>query len=75
MNLGIWLGKDTEADESIVHCEGSVYKVRTVKRVIPSKQWNTELHKSLNSTPWDPKGKDTTDTGFVLPPSMALWSY
>ena len=28
---GIWLGKDTEADESIVHCEGSVYKVRTVK--------------------------------------------
>ena len=68
---GIWLGKDTEADESIVHCEGSVYKVRTVKRVIPSKQWNTELHKSLNSTPWDPKGKDTTDTGFVLPPSMA----
>ena len=68
---GIWLGKDTEADESIVHCEGSVYKIRTVKRVIPSKQWNTELHKSLNSTPWDPKGKDTTDTGFVLPPSMA----
>ena len=29
------------------------------------------MHKSLNSTPWDPKGKDTTDTGFVLPPSMA----
>eukprot|EP00434_Breviolum_minutum_P039748 symbB.v1.2.035312.t1/scaffold4706.1/size36105/1 len=55
--------------DSISSC--SVYKVRTVKRVIPSKQWNTELHKSRNSTPWDPKGKDTTDTGFVLPPSMA----
>ena len=42
-----------------------------MKRVIPSKQWNTDLHKLLNGTPWDPKGKDTTDTDFVLPPSMA----
>ena len=64
------LGKDTEADESIVQCEGTVLKVRSVKRVIPSKQWNTDLHKLLNSIPWDPKGKDTTDTDFVLPPSM-----
>ena len=67
-HTGIWLGKDIEADESLVQCEGTVLKVRTVKGVIPSKQWNTELHKSLNSTPWDPKGKD--DTVFVLPPSM-----
>ena len=64
-HTGIWLGKDTEADESIVQCEGTVLKVRTVKRVIPSKQWNTDLHKLR------PKGKDTTDTDFVLPPSMA----
>ena len=69
-HTGTWLGKDTEADESIVQCDGTILKVRAVKRVIPSRQWNTELHKSLNSTPWDPKGKDTTDTGFVLPPSM-----
>ena len=69
-HTGIWLGKDIEADESVVQCEGTVLKVRTVKRVLPSKQWNTELHKLLNGTPWDPKGKDTTDTGFVLPPSM-----
>ena len=68
-HTGIW--KDTEADESIVQCEGTVLKVRTVKRIIPSKPWNTDLHKLLNSTPWDPKGKDTTDTDFVLPPSMA----
>ena len=27
------------------------------------------MHKLLNSTPCNPKGKDTTDTGFVLPPS------
>ena len=54
-HTGIWLGKDIEADESLVQGEGTVLKVRTVKGVIPSKQWNTELHKSLNSTPWDPK--------------------
>ena len=71
-HTGIWLGKDTEAQESIVQCEGTVLKVRSVKRVIPSKQWNTDLHKLLNSTPWDPKGKDTTDTDFVLPPSMPV---
>ncbi len=68
---GIWLGKAMEAEESIVQCEGIVLKVRMVKSVIPSKQWNTELHKSLNS---DHKGKDTTDTGFVLPPSMVASS-
>ena len=57
-HTGIWLRKDTKADEPIVHCEGAVYKVRTVQRVIPSKQWYTELHKSLNSTPWDPKTQE-----------------
>ena len=69
-HTGIWLGKDTEADESIVHCESTVYKVRTVKRVISSKRWNIALRKLLTSTPWNPKGKDTTDTSFVLPPAM-----
>ena len=56
--MAYWdIGKDTKADESIVHCEGAAYKVRSVKRVIPSKQWHIELHKSLNSTPWDQKRK------------------
>ena len=69
-HTGIWLGEDTEADESIVQCEGSVLKVRAVKRIIPSEQWNTDLRKLLNGTPWDPKDKDTTDIDFVLPPPM-----
>ena len=30
-HTGTWIGKDTEADESIVQCEGTVLKVRTVK--------------------------------------------
>ena len=69
-HTGIWLGKDTEADESIVHCEGTVHKVRTVKRVVSSKRWNAALHRLLNSTPWNPKGKGDVDTTFVLPPAM-----
>ena len=28
------------------------------------------MRKLVKSTSWDPKGKDTTDTGFVLPSSM-----
>ena len=59
---GIWLGKDTEADESLMFGSGTMHKVRTVRRVVPSKQWNKTLHKALNVTPWDPKRKDTTDT-------------
>ena len=43
---GIWLGKDTEADESLVFGQGTMHKVRTVQRVVPSKQWN----KTLQST-------------------------
>ena len=69
---GIWLGKDTEVDESLVFGNGTMHKVRTVRRVVPSKQWNKTLHKALNVTPWDPKGKDTTDTTFVLPPSLGV---
>ena len=69
-HTGKWLGKDTEADESIVHWEGTIHKVRTVKRVISSKRWNTAQHKLLTSTPWNPKDKDTADTSFVLPPAM-----
>ena len=49
-----------------------MHKVRTVRHVVPSKQWNKTLHKALNVTPWDPKGKDTTDTTFALPPSLGI---
>ena len=69
---GIWLGKDTEADESLVFGNGTMHKARTVRRVVPSKQWNKKLHQALNVTPWDPKGKDTTDTTFVLPPTLGV---
>ena len=45
---GISVGKDTEADESLVFGQGTMHKVRTVRRVVSSKQWNKTLHKALN---------------------------
>ena len=45
---GIWLGKGTEAAESLVFGQGTMHKVRTVRRVVSSKQWNKTLHKALN---------------------------
>ena len=70
-HTGIWLGRDTEADEHVVFTsQVGIHKVRTIKRQVPSKQWNRELFLKLNSTPWDPKAKNEIDTTFVLPPNL-----
>ena len=72
-HCGIWLGRDTEADENIVfHENHGVLKARTVRRQVPSKQWNRELLLALGSTPWDPKGKNELDITFVLPPDLGM---
>ena len=71
---GTWLGRDTEADENenIVFNGTEVAKVRTIKWNVPSAQWDRELFLTLASTPWDPKGKSTEDTSFVLPPTLTV---
>ena len=69
-STGIWLGHDTEADEYIVSTGTGIIKVRTIKRQVPSKQWDQELFLKLQATPWDPKAKQVIDTSFVLPPTL-----
>ena len=69
---GIWLGRDTEADENIVFNGIEVVKARTIKRNFSSAQWDRELFLTLASTPWDPKGKTTEDKSFVLPPALTV---
>lgn len=72
-HTGLWLGRDTEADENIVfHETRGVIKVRTVRRQVPSKQWNQELLMKLSCISWDPKGKDEVDIIFVLPPNLGV---
>ena len=46
--------------------------MRTIKGNVPSAQWDRELFLTLASTPWDPKGKNTEDTSFVLPPTLTV---
>ena len=69
-STGIWLGRDTEADEHIVSTGTGITKVRTIKRQVPSKQWDQKLFLKLEATPWDPKAKQVIDTSFVLPPTL-----
>ena len=72
-HIGIWLGRDTEADEHVVFTsQVGIHKVKTIKRQVPSKQWNRELFLKLNSTPWDPKAKNEIDATFVLPPNLTV---
>ena len=67
----IWLGRDTEADANIVfHETQSVLKIRTVKRQVPSVQWDRELRHKMTSTPWDPKCRNDVDTICVLPSNL-----
>ena len=69
-STSIWLGRDTEADEHIVSTRTGITKVRTIKRQVPSKQWDQKLFLKFQATPWDPKAKQVIDTSFVLPPTL-----
>eukprot|EP00439_Symbiodinium_sp_Y106_P050455 s7386_g6.t1 len=69
---GVYLGKDTEADEVILGNANGVFKVRTVKRKPPSQQWNAVGVTKMLSVPWQPKGGGVDSTAFVMPPDLGL---
>ena len=52
---GVYLGKDTEADEVIIGNADGAFKVRTVKRRPPSQQWNAVGVSKMLSVPWQPQ--------------------
>jgi len=62
---GIWLGKDTNADEHLVGTSSGVYKVRSIRRLPPSQQHNKELLLQLSGTPWSPQGEGLNDN-FII---------
>ena len=61
---GVYLGKDTGADEVILGNANGVFKVRTVKRKPPSQQWNAVGVSKMLSVPWQPKGDGVDSTAF-----------
>ena len=69
---GVYLGKDTEADEVIVGNADGVFKVRTVKRRPPSQQWNAVGVTKMLSVPWQPKGDGVDSNAFVMPPDLGV---
>ena len=69
---GVYLGKDTEADEVTIGNAEGVFKVRTVRRKPPSQQWNAVGVTKVISLPWQPKGDGVDSTAFVMPPDLGV---
>ena len=69
---GVYLGKDTEADEVILGNANGVFKVRAVKRKPPSQQWNAVGVSKMLSVPWQPKGDGVDSIAFVMPPDLGV---
>ena len=69
---GVYLRKDTEADEVVLGNANGVFKVRTVRRRSPSQQWNASYVIQMTSTPWQPRGDGVESTAFVMPPDLGV---
>ena len=69
---GVYLGKDTEADEVVLGNANGVFKVRTVRRRSPSQQWNASYVMQMTSTPWQPRGDGVESTAFVMPSDLGV---
>ena len=69
---GVYLGKDTEADEVVLGNANGVFKVRTARRRSPSQQWNASYVMQMTSTPWQPRGDGAESTAFVMPPDLGV---
>ena len=64
---GVYLGKDTEADDVILGNETGIFNVRAVKRRPPSQQWNATGVSKMLSVPWQPKGDGVDSTALKMP--------
>ena len=53
----MWLGRATESDEHIVGTAQGVYTARSVRAKNDQEIWNSGLIKSMNGTPWAPRGE------------------
>eukprot|EP00971_Amphidinium_carterae_P352935 6492776-Amphidinium_carterae.1 len=51
---GVFLGKTEKSDEFLVGTAGGLFKVRSVRRLVESRQWDGVMAKGLISFPWAP---------------------
>ena len=72
---GLWLGRDTEANEIIVATAEGVVKVRTVRRLPPSEQWKRDPILALKALPWKPKTGGDFSADFISLPTSKILSF
>jgi hypothetical protein len=69
----IWLGRCTVSNEIIVGFpDGTVKKVRTIRRLVVSEQCNKELLLSITAVPWTPQTDGTLDADFIVKQSLIM---
>ena len=49
---GIWLGRDTMTNESIIGISGKIIRVRTIRRQVYPEKYNKQLMDVINAYPW-----------------------
>ena len=64
---GIWIGRCTETDESMVLTPSGVQRSRTIKRVPLEEQKDFTILQNVKGLPWDPKQSGSYDPSFTLP--------
>jgi hypothetical protein len=64
---GIWVGRCTETDESLVLTHSGVQRSRTIKRVPSEEQKDFTILQNVKGLPWDPKQSGVYDPSFTLP--------
>ena len=51
---GIWLGKDTQTNESVLGIPGKIVRARTIRRQVAPEKYNRQLMDTINVYPWNP---------------------
>ena len=54
--LGLWLGRDTLANEVLVGTPTGVKLVRSIRRLVPSEKYSKTLFDTVKGTPWSLRG-------------------
>ena len=69
---GLWLGKETSADMTVVGTTSGMFKTRSIRRLPVSEQVDKNLLKDFQAKLWDPKGRGEETDVLVLPQANGL---
>ena len=64
---GIWLGRDTMTNESIIGISGKIIRVRTIRRQVYPEKYNKQLMDVISAYPWTSPTPPQTIQPAMLP--------